>query len=103
MHLVIATREDLQLPLAWIRARDQVTEQCAADLRLTTSEAAAFLKQVMGRSLSASDIAALEDRTEGWIAGLQLAALSLQGQQDVPAQQRQKPAVCQTNQVHAMW
>ncbi len=83
MHLVIATREDPQLPLARLRARGHLTEVRAADLRFTASEAAAFLKQVMGLSLSAEDIAALEDRTEGWIAGLQLAALSLQGHQDV--------------------
>ena len=84
MHLVIATREDPQLPLARLRARSHLTELRAADLRFTASEAAAFLNQVMGLSLSAADIAALEDRTEGWIAGLQLAALSMQGHQDVP-------------------
>ena len=84
MHLVIATREDPQLPLARLRARGHLTELRAADLRFTASEAAAFLNQVMGLSLSAADIAALEDRTEGWIAGLQLAALSMQGHQDVP-------------------
>src|SRR5437588_3044764 len=84
MHLVIATREDPQLPLARLRARSHLTEVRAADLRFTASEAAAFLNQVMGLSLSAEDIAALEDHTEGWIAGLQLAALSMQGHQDVP-------------------
>src|SRR2546421_6303075 len=84
MHLVIATREDPQLPLARLRARSHLTEVRAADLRFTASEAAAFLNQVMGLSLSAADIAALEDHTEGWIAGLQLAALSMQGHQDVP-------------------
>src|SRR6266567_1639047 len=84
MHLVIATREDPHLPLARLRARGHLTELRAADLRFTASEAAAFLNQVMGLSLSAEDIAALEDRTEGWIAGLQLAALSMQGHQDVP-------------------
>ena len=84
MHLVIATREDPQLPLARLRARGHLTELRAADLRFTPSEAAEFLNQVMGLSLSAEDIAALEDRTEGWIAGLQLAALSMQGHQDVP-------------------
>src|SRR6266705_4019795 len=84
MHLVIATLEDPQLPLARLRARSHLTELRAADLRFTASEAAAFLNQVMGLSLSAADIAALEDRTEGWIAGLQLAALSMQGHQDVP-------------------
>src|SRR5437588_4409857 len=84
MHLVIATREDPQLPLARLRARGHLTELRAADLRFTASEVAAFLTQVMGLNLSAADIAALEDRTEGWIAGLQLAALSMQGHQDVP-------------------
>src|SRR5438270_3885479 len=84
MHLVIATREDPQLPLARLRARGQLIELRAADLRFTASDAAAFLNQVMGLSLSAADIAALEDHTEGWIAGLQLAALSMQGHQDVP-------------------
>src|SRR6266480_3860103 len=84
MHLVIATREDPQLPLALLRARSQLTELRAADLRFTASEAAEFLNQIMGLSLSAADIAALEDQTEGWIAGLQLAALSMQGHQDVP-------------------
>ena len=82
MHLVIATREDPPLPLARLRARGHLTELRAADLRFTPSEAAAFLNQVMGLNLSAEDIAALETRTEGWIAGLQLAAISLQGQQD---------------------
>ena len=84
MHLVITTREDPQLPLARLRARGQLTELRAADLRFTPAEAAEFLNQVMGLNLSAEDIAALEDRTEGWIAGLQLAALSMQGHQDVP-------------------
>src|SRR6266480_5003085 len=82
MHLVIATREDPPLPLARLRARGHLTEVRAVDLRFTPSEAAAFLTQMMGLTLSAEDIAALERRTEGWIAGLHLAALSLQGQQD---------------------
>src|SRR5215211_3078544 len=82
MHLVIATREDPNLPLARLRARGQLGELRAADLRFTPSEAAEFLEGVMGLSLSAEDIAALEDRTEGWIAGLQLAALSMQGHKD---------------------
>jgi LuxR family maltose regulon positive regulatory protein len=82
MHLVIATREDPQLPLARLRARSQLTELRAADLRFTAAEAADFLNPVMGLQLSAADIAALEARTEGWIAGLQLAALSMQGQAD---------------------
>jgi LuxR family transcriptional regulator, maltose regulon positive regulatory protein len=82
MHLVIATREDPHLPLARLRARGQLTELRAADLRFTPAEAAEFLNQVMGLNLSAEDIAALETRTEGWIAGLQLAALSMQGRSD---------------------
>jgi LuxR family maltose regulon positive regulatory protein len=82
MHLVIATREDPQLPLARLRVGDQLTEVRVTDLRFTHSEAAGFLNQVMGLGLSAEDIAALETRTEGWIAGLQLAAISMQGQQD---------------------
>ncbi|MEO8395161.1 MAG: helix-turn-helix transcriptional regulator, partial [Chloroflexota bacterium] len=84
MHLVITTREDPQLPLARLRVRSQLTELRAADLRFTPSEAAEFLNRGMGLSLSAEDVAALEDRTEGWIAGLQLAALSLQGHRDIP-------------------
>jgi LuxR family maltose regulon positive regulatory protein len=83
MHLIIATREDPQLPLARLRARGQLAELRAADLRFTPSEAAEFLKEVMGLNLSAEDIAALETRTEGWIAGLQLAALSMRGREDV--------------------
>ncbi len=82
MHLVITTREDPPLPLARLRARGQLTELRAADLRFTPAEAAEFLNQVMGLNLSAEDIAALEARTEGWIAGLQLAALSMQGRSD---------------------
>ena len=82
MHLIIATREDPYLPLARLRARCQSIELRAAHLRFTSSEAAAFLNQVMGLGLSGEDITALEDRTEGWIAGLQLAAVSLLGQPD---------------------
>jgi LuxR family maltose regulon positive regulatory protein len=78
MHLVIATREDPLLPLARLRVRSQLTEVRATDLRFTSSEAAEFLNRMMGLDLSADDIAALEARTEGWIAGLQLAALALQ-------------------------
>jgi LuxR family maltose regulon positive regulatory protein len=82
MHLVIATREDPDLPLARLRARDQLTELREKELRFTKSEAAEFLNQTMGLHLTANDIGALETRTEGWIAGLQLAALSMQGLQD---------------------
>ena len=83
MHIVIATREDPHLPLARLRARDQLTELRVADLRFTPSEAAAFLTHGMGLTLSPEDATALEARTEGWIAGLQLAAISLQGHPDV--------------------
>ena len=82
MHLVIATREDPHLPLSRFRARGQCTELRAADLRFTPAEATEFLNRVMGLDLSAEDIAALDMRTEGWIVGLQLAALSMQGHQD---------------------
>jgi LuxR family maltose regulon positive regulatory protein len=82
MHLVIATREDPQLPLSRLRVQGQLTELRATDLRFTPSEAAEFLNQVMGLNLSAEDIAALEARTEGWIAGLQLAAISMRGVKD---------------------
>ena len=78
-RLVIASREDPQLPLARLRASGQLTELRATDLRFTPDEAAAFLNHAMDLNLSAGDIAALEARTEGWIAGLQLAALALQG------------------------
>ena len=83
LHLVIATREDPLLPLARLRARDELTELRATELRFTPAEAADFLNEVMGLSLSTEEIAALEGRTEGWIAGLQLAALSMHGRDDV--------------------
>ena len=82
LHLVIASREDPGLPLARLRARGQLTELRAADLRFTLAETAEFLNRVMGLNLSEADLTALEARTEGWIAGLQLAALSMQGQTD---------------------
>jgi len=82
MHMVIATREDPALPLARSRARGQLAELRAADLQFTPAEATEFLNREMGLNLSAEDISALESRTEGWIAGLQLAALSMQGHQD---------------------
>jgi LuxR family maltose regulon positive regulatory protein len=82
MHLVIATREDPPLPLARLRARGQLTELRLTDLRFTPAEAAEFLNRMMGLNLRDADIAALEARTEGWIAGLQLAALSMQGRSD---------------------
>jgi LuxR family maltose regulon positive regulatory protein len=82
MHLVLATRKNPRLPLARLRARGQLVELRTSDLRFTLDETAEFLNQVMGLHLSANDIAALEARTEGWIAGLQLAALSMQGHHD---------------------
>ena len=82
IHLVISTREDPLLPLARFRAMDQMTELRATDLRFTSPEAVSFLNQVMGLDLSAKDISALEEGTEGWIAGLQLAAISLKGKTD---------------------
>ncbi len=84
LHLLLATRADPPfLPLARLRAQGQLTEVRAADLRFADAEASAFLQTVMGLDLSAEAIATLESRTEGWIAGLQLAALSLQGRADV--------------------
>ena len=82
LHLVITSRMDPPLSLARWRARNQLTELRADDLRFRSDEAATFLNEVMGLQLSAADIAALEMRTEGWITGLQLAALSLQGRED---------------------
>jgi len=77
MHLVIASREDPQISLSQLRVRDQLTELRASDLRFTAEESSNFLNQMMGLTLSDEDIAALDTRTEGWIAGLQLAALSM--------------------------
>ncbi len=85
LHLVMATRANPSLPLARLRTRGHLTEIRAADLRFTTEETAAFLTRGLGLELSDGDIAALEARTEGWIAGLQLAALSMRGRQDIPA------------------
>ncbi len=82
MHLVITTREDPNLPLARLRVRGQLTELRATDLRFSFDETAVFLNQMMGLNLSKENIAALDARTEGWIAGLQLAALSMRGYQD---------------------
>ncbi|ASC70602.1 hypothetical protein XM38_015420 [Halomicronema hongdechloris C2206] len=84
MHLMIASRADPPLSLARLRSHGELTELRVSDLRFTPEEAAAFLNQVMGLEVSAADVAALEKRTEGWIAGLQLAALSLQGREDIP-------------------
>ena len=83
LHVVIASRADPALPLARLRARGELAEIRAAELRFTPDEAAAYLNEMMGLRLTARDVAALEGRTEGWIAALQLAALSMQGRDDV--------------------
>ncbi len=83
LHVVIAGRADPALPLARWRARGELVEIRAAELRFTPDEAATYLGETMGLTLTAQDVAALEGRTEGWIAALQLAALSMQGRQDV--------------------
>jgi ATP/maltotriose-dependent transcriptional regulator MalT len=82
LHLIIATREDPPLPLARLRARQQVHEIRAADLRFTRDEVAAFFAESMGLALDEEEIAALEQRTEGWVAGLQFAALALRERTD---------------------
>ena len=84
MQLVIASRSDPPLPLPRLRARGELTELRAADLRFTFDEASAFLREVMSLDLSANDTATLERRTEGWIAGLKLAALSMKSRGEVP-------------------
>jgi LuxR family maltose regulon positive regulatory protein len=82
MHLAISTRADPPLPIHRLRARGQLTELRSDDLRFTASEAEAFLTAAMGVDLAREDVQVLEARTEGWIVGLQLAALSLQGRAD---------------------
>jgi LuxR family transcriptional regulator, maltose regulon positive regulatory protein len=82
-HLVVSTREDPALPLARLRASGELVEVRAADLRFTLDEVAAYLNDVTGLGLAASDIAALEGRTEGWIVALQLASLSMRGRDDL--------------------
>ncbi len=79
MHLVISTRSDPPIPIARLRSRGRVAEIRTDNLRFTPGEAAAFLNQTMGLALSSEQVAALDDRTEGWIAGLQMAALSMRG------------------------
>jgi LuxR family transcriptional regulator, maltose regulon positive regulatory protein len=83
LHLIIATRSDPPLPLARLRARGQMVELRAADLRFTEPEAVQFMNSVMGLHLDAGAVAVLEERTEGWIAGLQMAALSIRDREDV--------------------
>ncbi len=83
MHLVITTRVDPPLPLARLRVRDQLTEIRVKNLRFTRVEAESFLNLEVGERFTPEEVAALEERTEGWIAGLQIAALSRQGHNDI--------------------
>lgn len=83
VHLILATRVDPPLPLARLRARDRLTEIRAADLRFTFDEVSYFLNQTMGLRISDSDVAAIQARTEGWIASLQLAAISMRTHDDL--------------------
>ncbi len=83
LHLVIATRADPALPLAGLRARGELVEIRAADLRFNPDEATAYFNAALGLALTDGDVATLERRTEGWIAALQLAGLSMQGREDV--------------------
>ena len=84
LRLVIATRSDPPLPLARLRARGELAEVRAADLRFTEQETAAYFDE-MGLRLSPAEVTTLEGRTEGWVAALQLAALSLRGREDAAA------------------
>jgi len=83
LHLILSTREDPPLPLAQLRASNRLTEIRAKDLRFSSQDIEVFLKDVMGLSLSQADITILEDKTEGWVVGLQLAGLSMRDQDDV--------------------
>jgi len=83
LHLVITTREDPPFPISRLRTRGQLNEFRAVDLRFTSTETVEFLNQVMELNLSVEDITTIEARTEGWITGLQMAAISMQGSQDV--------------------
>ena len=85
LHIVVSTRTDPPWPLARFRARNQLTEIRAQDLRFSFEEAAEFLNRTMGLNLSVEDVTALEEHTEGWVAGLQLAALSMTGRSDISA------------------
>lgn len=89
LHVVLSSRADPQVPLARLRARGDLVEVRAADLRFRGDEASAYLNDVMGLGLAPADVDALEGRTEGWIAALHLAALSLRGRGDVSRYVRQ--------------
>ena len=90
MHLALVTRADPPLPIARLRARGQLIELRQADLRFTPDEAQEFLNQVMDLELAADDVSALASRTEGWIAGLQMAALALQVRLSTPEQETER-------------
>ncbi len=83
LHVIVSTRTDPPWPLARFRARNQLVDIRAQDLRFSSAEAVQFLNQAMGLKLSFEEVVALEERTEGWAAGLQLAALSMQGRSDI--------------------
>ena len=83
LHVVIASRADPDVPLPRLRARGDLVEVRAAELRFTADEVATYVNGAMGLQLTVGQVAALEERTEGWIAALQLAALSMQGRDDV--------------------
>jgi LuxR family maltose regulon positive regulatory protein len=83
LHIVVSTRVDPPWPLARFRARNQLVEVRAQDLRFTTEEAASFLNRMVGLNLTTEDVAALKERTEGWVAALQLAALSMKERSNV--------------------
>ena len=85
VHVVLASRSDPPLPLARMRARGELLEIRAADLRFTPQEASTYFREAMGLSSTRADVDAWNTRTEGWIAALQLAALSMQGRDDVSA------------------
>src|SRR5262245_50156732 len=92
-HLIMATREEPSLPLPRLRARWEVLEIRLQDLRFTKEEAAAFLKRTMGLALTAEEAQTLEEAAEGWIAGLQMAALSLRGQARMYGSERAAPVI----------
>jgi LuxR family maltose regulon positive regulatory protein len=85
MHLIISSRYDPSWPLARLRARGQLLEIRANDLRFTTDESATFFRKFTGLELSTQEVTALEERTEGWITGLQLTALSMKSRDDIQA------------------
>jgi LuxR family maltose regulon positive regulatory protein len=97
VHLVIAGCVDPRLPFARVRARGQLAEIRAAELHVTPDEALAFFREVMSLALTAVAVAVLEERTEGWVAGLQLAALADGGPRTSPASSPRSPAVTATS------